>query len=140
MPRRQKQLSFAEFGQLFLERAVTPEVIDSLMLAGCGQPDYAAVRAPALVIYAMIDSVQQVFPGWATFDPAHRAAALRFTAALQSWAAAEQARARRELPAAEVLELHGANHYVFDSHSDEVVESMKAFFARDRTVEEGDGR
>ena len=119
---------------------VTPEVIDSLMLAGCGQPDYAAVRAPALVIYAMIDSVQQVFPGWATFDPAHRAAALRFTAALQSWAAAEQARARRELPAAEVLELHGANHYVFDSDSHEVIQSMKAFFARDRTVEEGDGR
>ena len=108
---------------------VTPEAIDSLILAGCGHPDYAAVLAPALVINAVIDSVQQVFPSWATLDATHRGAALRFTAALQTWAAAERARVRRELPAAQLLELHGANHYVFDSHSAEVIRSMRAFFA-----------
>ena len=37
---------------------VTPAVTDSLILVGCGHPDYVAVRAPALVIYAVIDSVQ----------------------------------------------------------------------------------
>ena len=109
---------------------VTPAATDSLILVACGHPDYAAVRAPALVIYAVIDSVQQVFPTWATFDPTDRGVALRFTAALQTWEAAERARVRRELPAAEVLELHGANHYVFDSHSAEVIRSMRAFFAR----------
>ncbi len=108
---------------------VTPETIDSLVLVGCGHPDYAAVRAPALVINAVIDSVQQVFPSWATFDAAQRGVALRFTATLQRWAAAEMARVRRELPAAQVLELHGANHYVFDSDSAEVIRAMRAFFA-----------
>jgi len=109
---------------------VTPAATDSLILVACGHPDYARVRAPALVIYAVIDSVQQVFPTWATFSPADRGAALRFTAALQTWESAERARVRRELSGAEVLELRGANHYVFDSHPGEVIGSMKAFLAR----------
>ena len=57
-------------------------------------------------------------------------AAGRFAAALQSWAATERARVRRELRGAEVLELHGANHYVFDSHQGEVVGAMRSFLAR----------
>ena len=85
---------------------VTPGAIDSLILAGCGHPDYKAVRAPALAIYAVVDSAPQVFPEWATLDTAGHAAALRFTATLQGWAAAERARLRREFPAAQVLELH----------------------------------
>ncbi len=108
---------------------VTPGAIDSLILVGCGHPDYAAVRAPALVINAVIDSVQQVFPFWATLDATQRRVALRFTTALQTWAAAERARVRRELPTAQVVELHGANHYVFDSHADEVIRSMRTFIA-----------
>ncbi|HKU61082.1 MAG TPA: alpha/beta hydrolase [Gemmatimonadales bacterium] len=111
---------------------VTPAAIDSLILVGCGNPDYAAVHAPALVIYAVSDSVQQVFPTWPTLDSTERSAALRFTAALQTWEAAQRARVRREMPSAQVLELHGANHYVFDSDSTEVIRSMKAFFGQSR--------
>ena len=109
---------------------VTPARIDSLVLAGCGHPDYSAVRAPALVIDAVVDSAADVFPAWATLDPKGREAAGRFAAALQSWAATERARVRRELRGAEVLELHGANHYVFDSHQGEVVGAMRSFLAR----------
>ncbi len=108
---------------------VTPGAIDSQMLAGCGHPNYAAVRAPALVIDAVIDSVSQVFPTWRTFDAAGRAAALRFTTSLQVWAAGERARVRRELHAVRLLELHDANHYVFDSHATEVTRTMRAFLA-----------
>ena len=111
---------------------VTPDAIDSLMLAGCGHPDYAAVRAPALVIDAVIDSAPQVFPDWAALDSSRRNRARRFTAALQAWAVAGRARVRRELPGAELLELHGANHYVFSSHPAEVTQAMRAFLAPDR--------
>jgi len=104
-------------------------VIDSLMLAGCGHPNYRGVRAPVLAIYAVVDSAPQVFPTWATLDSAARAAARHFTATLQGWAAGERARLRRELPSAQVLELHGANHYVFDSHPAEVTRAMRAFLA-----------
>jgi pimeloyl-ACP methyl ester carboxylesterase len=104
---------------------VTPATIDSLVLAGCGHPDYRRVRAPVLAIYGVVDSAPQVFPNWATLDAAGRSAALHFTAILQRWAAAERTRLRRELPSAQVLELHGANHYVFDSHPAEVSRAMR---------------
>jgi pimeloyl-ACP methyl ester carboxylesterase len=108
---------------------VTPAAIDSLMLVGCGHPDYAAVRAPALVIDAVIDSAPQVFPDWAELDASDRGAARHFTAALQAWAAAERARVRRELHGAQLLALHGANHYVFSSHPAEVTQAMRAFLS-----------
>lgn len=107
---------------------VTPSAIDSLMLAGCGHPDYMAVRAPALAIYAMVDSAPQIFPAWDTLGPADRAAALEFTARLQRWSAGERARVKRELRGVRVLELHDANHYIFDSHPAEVTQAMRTFF------------
>jgi pimeloyl-ACP methyl ester carboxylesterase len=108
---------------------VTPPTIDSLILAGCGHPHYAAVRAPALVIYAVVDSVGQIFPFYTALDAPHQQAARRFTAALQRWAGTERARVRRELTSAQLLELHGANHYVFDSNRSEVIQAMRAFLA-----------
>jgi non-heme chloroperoxidase len=113
---------------------VTPETIDSLMIVGCGHPNYATVRVPALAIYAVPDSAPQVFPAWGTLDPTARVAARHFTAVLQAWAAAERSRFRRELPAGQVVELHGANHYVFFSHAAEVTRAMRAFLARRRAA------
>ena len=109
---------------------VTPARIDSLVLAGCGHPNYGAVRAPALVIDAVIQSTKDVFPTWRGFDAGPRKAAARFAAALQAWAAAERAKVRRELHGAELVELRGANHYVFDSHTDTVIRAMREFLAR----------
>jgi pimeloyl-ACP methyl ester carboxylesterase len=106
---------------------VTPPTIDSLILTGCGHPNYAAVRAPALVIYAVVDSVGQIFPFYSALDAPHQDAARRFTAALQRWAVTERARVARELASAQLLELHGANHYVFDSNRSEVIRAMRAF-------------
>jgi pimeloyl-ACP methyl ester carboxylesterase len=111
---------------------VTPAVIDSLMLAGCGHPDYRAVRAPALAIYAVVDSAPQVFPMWATLGQRDRAAGEHFTKVLQSWAVKERARLSGELPSVRVLELHGANHYVFDSNRDQVTRAMRTFLASAR--------
>jgi non-heme chloroperoxidase len=109
---------------------VTPEVIDSLMIAGSGHPDYEAVRVPALAIYAVPDSAPQVFPGWGRLDSTGRVAARHFTAVLQGWAAAERTRFRREFPTGQVVELHGANHYVFFSHPSEVARAMRSFLTR----------
>jgi pimeloyl-ACP methyl ester carboxylesterase len=109
---------------------VTPDAIDSLMIAGSGHPDYAAVRVPALAIYAVADSALQVFPGWGSLDSTGRVAARHFTAVLQAWAAAERARFRRELPTGQVVELHGANHYVFFSHASKVARAMRTFLTR----------
>jgi hypothetical protein len=106
---------------------VTPAVIDSLMLAGCGQPRYERVHAPALVIDAVVDSAPQLFPTWGSMTPAVQAQARRFTAILQGWAAREVAHRDSSLPSATFLRLHGANHYVFDSNRSEVTAAMRQF-------------
>jgi pimeloyl-ACP methyl ester carboxylesterase len=111
---------------------VTPAAVDSLMLAGCGHPDYRAVRAPALAIYAVVDSAATLFPLWPSFNPHDRESAVHFTRILQEWAAKERARLSREFPRARVLELRGANHYVFASNPDQVTEAMRAFLASTR--------
>lgn len=108
---------------------VTPASIDSQMLAGAGHPDYASVRAPALVICAIVDSAPQVFHSWATFDDSGRARARSFTALLQSWGAAGRAAITPRMPTAEWVELPGANHYVFDSNEPEVEAAMRRFLA-----------
>ncbi len=102
---------------------------------GLRQPDSKAVRAPALVINAVIDSAPQMFPLWTALDSTTKAGAQRFTAMFQRWAATERAKVVRELTAAKLVELHGANHYVFDSHRDEVARAMRGFLVRDQVVQ-----
>ena len=108
---------------------VTPAAIDSLMLAGVGHPDYRAVRAPALAINAVIDSMPQLFPTWQGFDSANQEAARRFTTTVQAWAATRTAQVERELRGVQIIALHGANHYVFDSNTAEVTAAMRAFLS-----------
>ena len=112
-----------------LQGDVTPARIDSLMLAGCGQPDWKRVRAPSLVIDAVVDSAPQIFPGWNSLGPDVQARARQFTGTLQAWAGGQRAARRQSLARAELLSLHGANHYVFDSNRDTVLAAMRRFLA-----------
>jgi len=109
------------------ERLVTPPTIDSLVIAGAGHPDYTRVKAPVLSIYAMYDSVSQLFPLWRSMNEANQVKARRFLATFQTWSAKERGRFKRGLPRARIVELHGANHYVFFSNQADVVREMRAF-------------
>lgn len=113
-----------------LRADVTPARIDSLMLAGSGHPDYRRLKAPVLAIDAVTDSAAQLFPLWPTFDGATRSRAAAFTQALQAWAAAQRESLTVALPAAQLVQLHGANHYVFDSHRAETTQLMRTWLAR----------
>jgi pimeloyl-ACP methyl ester carboxylesterase len=108
---------------------VTPDWVDSQMLQGCGQPDYKVVHTPALVIDAVVDSASQVFPSFAHLDSTTQLVAIRFTRTAQRWQAAEREKVRRELAGAQLVELHGANHYVFYSNPEEVTAAMRTFLA-----------
>ncbi len=81
------------------------------------------------MIDAVVDSASQAFPTFAELDSVTREGAVRFTGALQRWAATEREKVRRELAGAQIVELHGANHYVFYSHQAEVTEAMRKFLA-----------
>jgi pimeloyl-ACP methyl ester carboxylesterase len=110
-----------------LQGVVTPSSIDSLVLAGTGHPDYAKVRAPALAIYAVADSAPQIFPFLAAASPAVQAKARAYLVTFHAWAVKERDRFRRNTPHGRVVELHGANHYVFFSNQAEVVKEMRSF-------------
>jgi pimeloyl-ACP methyl ester carboxylesterase len=113
---------------------VTPAVVDSLMIAGCGHPDYARVRAPALLIYAVVESARQLTADWDALDRPHQELARQFAGRLEAWARLERDRARRSLAGAEVLEIPGANHYVFASHPGQVARAIRAFLSPTRTA------
>ena len=112
-----------------LRSDVTPGTVDSQMLAGAGHPDYAKVHAPALAIDAVVDSAPQLFPRWGKMDDSTRARGRRFTAKITAWGTEQRALFRKAMPGARVVELHGANHYVFYSKRNDVVREMRAFLS-----------
>lgn len=112
-----------------LRSDVTPGTVDSQMLAGAGHPDYSKVRAPALALDAVVDSAPQLFPRWSKFDDSTKAQGRRFTARITAWGSAQRAMFRKALPQAKVVELHGANHYIFYSNRDDVVREMREFLS-----------
>lgn len=83
-----------------------------------------------LVIDAVEDSAPELFHDWSTLDSTGRRTALRITATLQDWKAAQRMVLLRDLPAAQVVRLPGANHYLFDSHPDAVTSTMRTFLSR----------
>lgn len=116
-------------GKGHLRSDVTPGTVDSQMLAGAGHPDYSQVHAPALAFDAVVDSAPQLFPRWSKFNDSTKAQGGRFTARITAWGSAQRAMFRKAMPWAKVVELHGANHYIFYSNRDEVVREMREFLS-----------
>ncbi|MEP7326089.1 MAG: alpha/beta hydrolase [Gemmatimonadota bacterium] len=108
-------------------RDITPTRVDAAILAGLAHPRYSRIRAPALAFYAVPDSAPQLFPWWGTMDSAQRTLGRQFFAAFATWAGEERARFRREMANGRVVELRGAQHYLFMSNETEVVREMNAF-------------
>ena len=105
---------------------VTPDSIDAEMIRGAGHPDYSRIRAPMLVLCAVLDSAPQLFPTWASMSDSVRTLARAFTARLQAWSAPARVQLKTR-PHTTVIELHGANHYLFFSNQSEVVAAMRTF-------------
>lgn len=95
--------------------AITPE-----------HPDYQDVRAPALAIYAVTDSVFQTEP-WQRADTAHAAALQAVLDASERVMSELRAQFKREVAHSQVLEIHGAHHWIFVSHRDQVLAAVRRF-------------
>ena len=108
-----------------LLRLVTPDSISVALLRGTVGPRYAAVRVPALAIYAPCDSTR--FAYWARLDAAVRDSSRAFLARTAAWCRAQVARFTSGVRRSRVVELPGANHYVFLSDPDTVAAAMRAF-------------
>jgi pimeloyl-ACP methyl ester carboxylesterase len=103
----------------------TPRFVSSAILAGLRTPDYGAIRVPALAIYALPRSVKDL-PGYGTAPRP----ALRHLLQLQR----EQVRSngaafRSAVRSSQVIEIHGARHYLFLTDQAEVLRDVRRFIA-----------
>ncbi len=109
-------------------RQTTPDSIGmQLVLPSVEHPAYARLRAPVLAFYNMATSPAAIFPRYQAADSAYRARAMNAFHRSAQWTADEEARLRRELPRARIIELRDSNHYVFVVSEAEVLREIRAF-------------
>ena len=94
-------------------------------------PAYRSVRAPALAIYAVIDGVSQLEP-WQRTDRAHAAGLQEEIRGSELVDRKLRSKFKNQVPHAEVIEIHGAHHWIFISNADEVVSAMRRFLGSNR--------
>lgn len=92
-------------------------------------PAYRSIRAPALAIYAVTDSVSQLEP-WQRSDTAHRAGLWALVRGVGIAMAQSRAEFASRVTRGSVLEIHGGHHWIFVSHRDEVLNAIRDFLAR----------
>ena len=91
----------------------TPSAIDAAVAASmfADRPNYSAIRAPALAIYADYSNADQIPPG--TTASTRAAADVFAREVFKPWQQLEEARFRYEIACGSVLELKHTGHYLF---------------------------
>jgi pimeloyl-ACP methyl ester carboxylesterase len=107
---------------------VTADSLKARVASGTRVARYDQVQCRALGIYAVPDSLADVVPYYAELDAAGRAqgdSLLRFVAAVVADSRAKFAR----FPQNTVVEVRGANHFVFLQRPAEVARAMRSFLS-----------
>ncbi len=110
----------------FLDEVASPETYAAL-LGGEESPDYSRVSAPALGVYAVARNAGDIIPWLTPASPDWPLAQAVFDLVFAPFYARERARFDRGVADSRVLELQGANHYVFLSDADRVAAAVRAF-------------
>ncbi len=121
-------------------RDVTPDSQTYSIIPHLPAPDFSRLPCPSLAIYAVPDTSAQARQRAARDsaaaaagpppDSATLARAQRIAAAIGDMGRRSRLRFREQAPNAEVLEIPGANHYVFLSNRAETLAAIRAFLAR----------
>lgn len=109
---------------------VTPDSLVGGIVLRLPSPSYDRVTVPALAIYAVADSIHTLIPFYPALDSTARLSAERVLPAFQSLTRASIEQFRTKVAGGEVLEIRGANHYVFMSHESETLSAIRSFLAR----------
>jgi non-heme chloroperoxidase len=101
--------------------------VRNAMFAGLQAPDYAAIRVPVLALFPvpakLDDQINRYKP-----QNAEQGVALGFKYGLDlAWLARNKDALKRSLPGARVIEVPGANVYIFLSNEAEVLGELRAF-------------
>ena len=117
--------AFGPVGQYL--RPVTPDNILGVVAGMVEHPNYGAIRAPILAIYAVYLTPADLSPRYRIADPETRKALDQVFALWRPFAKAQRDLLRKSVPKASVDEIQGANHYIFISDRDRVLKDMQAF-------------
>jgi hypothetical protein len=109
-------------------RPVTPENIVRAIARMVEHPDYGAIRAQILAIYAVYRTPADLGFRCKTADSGTRQGLDQVFALWQSFAKDLRKLFRKSVPQARVDEILGASHYVFISNRDGVLKDMQAFW------------
>jgi pimeloyl-ACP methyl ester carboxylesterase len=120
---------FDASGRMVRQR--TPDSVGDLLIRGLEHPAYAKVQAPSLALYAVFRSPSDITPLYVAGSAALRMAAERFFSVMAPWSAEQRKLFAQEVKGARVVELPGANHYIFISNPADVLREMRAFLAGD---------
>jgi non-heme chloroperoxidase len=104
------------------------EITFAFRSIGVMRPNYRGIRAPALAIYAVSDTVTQLEP-WQRADTEHAAGLQELIRGTESVMKQLRAQFKRQVAHSGVAEIHGGHHWVFVSHRDEVLADVRKFLA-----------
>ncbi len=114
------------------DRFVGPTSVDAWLekLEQGSEPvDLRRVRAPALALYAIVESAEAMLPYWHALDPTARARGEKMFEALQRLHTRLRADFSEKVERARVVRIHGARHYMFLTHPGEVTHAMLEFLS-----------
>ncbi len=97
---------------------------------GMRNPDYSGLRAPVLAFYSAPAPLERLLERYPPKTAEERAAMEQVFAADLEWVRKAIHRMRSDVPSARIVELPGANHYLFLSQEAEVVQAIREFVTR----------
>jgi pimeloyl-ACP methyl ester carboxylesterase len=101
--------------------------LDAIMM-GLKAPDYASINVPALGIYAVPGSPDALMEGWFDQDDAQlRAMVAELYRMDRAGKESQIARFDSEIPDSQVLVLENADHWIFVSHEEQVLNAVENF-------------
>lgn len=105
----------------------TPPSVQSAITAGMRKPDYSGIRVPVLAFYTLPPPLESQMKRYPPQTAEERAAMQRVFDADMAWARRSIERMKAGVPPARVVELPGANHYIFLSNEREVLQEIRHF-------------
>lgn len=102
------------------------EITDAYQSIGVVHPNYRGIRAPALAIYAVTDTVTQLEP-WQRSDREHAAGLQELIRGTEFVVKKLREQFKKQVAHGGVVEIHGGHHWIFVSHHDEVLADVRKF-------------
>ena len=105
----------------------TPVSVRDAITAGMRKPDYSGIRVPVLAFFTLPAPLENQMERYQPSTAEERTAMKQVFAADVEWARRSIDRLRSGVPAARVVELPGASHYIFLSNESDVLLGIRQF-------------